>query len=80
MKGGLYVLGGVIVALLATVLTQFDGCLALAVHSISAAAGSVLSLYKDFVLLKFPHGVACIIGAFYLQGPPRARGILRWRC
>lgn len=31
-------------------------------HDWLSAVGSVLGLYKDFLLLKFPHGVACIVG------------------
>jgi hypothetical protein len=31
-------------------------------HSCVSVVISVMALSKDFMLLKFPHGVACIIG------------------
>jgi len=60
-----YISGGLFVALLSLlVLVALGGGndLTSHAHGYIGGAKSVISLYKDFVLMKFPHGVAAIIG------------------
>lgn len=54
-------LAAVALAVLAAAVLHGDA-FAAHLHATGAAAQTVLAAYKDFVLLRFPHGVAAIVG------------------